>query len=423
MDDPSVERARSYAAPTILRIKGRADPLLLTALLFYWCLLYLQSFLPPAAESTSTHWLTVLPIGAVASVGLTLSLMSGNYPKDKRLLASILVLSALAVLVASVVRDDAASVRSMALMALVLLWLGGVRHGISVSLLNLLFCVSVLVGAVWFGFGFSDYGLLPGQYLEGEDRGIQWRVSLFPHVPESSFFALIVFLANQRLQRGWTRIIACGASLYFVIFSGLRSAIVALLLAELYILWNARARPGSGGRAFQIAGMLVSFVAALLVAGAFAENVELPGGVLGNFLFRSDSMSGQDFALGATMYRAWLWMQHLELFASSPLIGIGTFDFGAVVSESLLSGVEESGSESFLTAWLARVGLCFLPFLVYLSMLCRRAAASASLFEGAMFLVLGVATLAYGSFLVPYNFMFIVLFVLLVSGKQSVAKV
>lgn len=421
MDDPSTGRKGSDGR-TILGLRGRVDPLLLTALLFYWCLLYLQSFLPSATDSSSTYWLTILPISAVASVGLALSMAKGDYPRDNRPLASILVLSALAVLAASLVHGDAASARTMALLVLVLLWLGSVRYGIPVSLLNVLFAASILFGALWFALGLSEYGLLPGQYLEGEDRGIQWRISLFPHVPESSFFALTVFLVNQRLQRGLTRLLVCGASLYFVIFSGLRSAVVALLLAEIYIFWNARARHSSGGRALLIAGMLVSFVAALLLAGTFAEDTELPGGTLGNFLFRSESMSGQDFALGATMYRAWLWMQHLELFASSPVIGIGTFDFGAVISEDLLSGVEQSGSESFLTAWLARVGLCFLPFLVYLSVLCRRAAASSSLLEGCIFLVLGVAALAYGSFLVPYNFMFIVLFASLLSEKRSFTR-
>ena len=95
---------------------------------------------------------------------------------------------------------------ALGLLVLTLLWLVRVRPGLSLHVLNGFFWSSVAAGGLWFILDLSEYGLLPGQYAQGADRGIEWRVSLFPYVPESGFFALIVFLANQLHRRGRARI-------------------------------------------------------------------------------------------------------------------------------------------------------------------------------------------------------------------------
>lgn len=384
-------------------------------LLYYWACLYLQVLLPPPDESAWTYALLVTPIALAASIGLLATLTSGQYPTASNALAAPLLLLIAVATVVSVGRGDLASIRSTGLMVLTLLWLGGTRSWLRLATLNIYFLASIVVGGIWFLLGLSDYGLLPGQYADGADRGIEWRVSLFPFVPESGFLALVVLLVNQVHGRGWSRICICALALYFVVFSGMRSALIALLLCEIYVALNSK-RCGTRARKAQLVILIVTFVGAIVASYAAPLMPILPGGVIGNYLFRTETFGDSDVSLSQSVYRAWLWLQHLDLFLSSPLTGIGTFEFSSVVKESLIEGKDDSGSESFITSWLARLGLCFGPFLVYLWVLVRRAAAAADNLKGTIVLTFGVASLAYGSFIVPYNFMFIVLFCYLLHG-------
>lgn len=403
------------ASPNAARLVGsergkrNVQILLPLILLYYWACLYLQVLLPPPEESAWTYALLVTPIALAASIGLLANLARGRYSTASDALAAPLLLLIAVATVVSAGRGDLASIRSTGLMVLTLLWLGGTRPRLPLATLNIYFLASIVVGGIWFLLGLSDYGLLPGQYSEGADRGIEWRVSLFPFVPESGFLALVVLLANQVHGRGWSRICVCTLALYFVVFSGMRSALVALLLCEIYVALNGK-RCSTKARTAQLVFLIVTFAGAIVASYAAPFLPTLPGGVIGNYLFRTETFGDSDAALSQTVYRAWLWLQHLELFLSSPLTGIGTFEFSSVVKESLIEGKDDSGSESFITSWLARLGLCFVPFLVYLWLLVRRAAVAVDNLKGTIVLTFGVASLAYGSFIVPYNFMFIILF-------------
>lgn len=391
-------------------------PMYGTVLLYYWLYLYLRVIMPPPEESALSYALTVFPVALAAASGALFALARGARPLADRTTIALVAFIVIATLV-SVARGDWASVRSAGLITLTLIWLATPRSELTVTVLNRFFVSSIVAGGLWYLLGLSEYGLLPGQYAEGADRGIEWRVSLFPFVAESGFFALIVFLANQTRRRGWTRLLLCAASLYFLLLSGMRSAVLALILCEMYIYVNARRR--STFRATQLLLLLAVFVGMIAFSSLTLVLPSFSEGVVGNYLFRTDSLGDSETAVNQTVYRGWLWLQHFGLFLSSPWSGVGTFDFSSTVSEILFEGQDEKGSESFITGWLARLGLCFLPFIVYFGLLCRRAAASPGLLEGALFLVLGVAAFAYGSFLVPYNFIFLVLFRLLLQGARG----
>jgi len=395
---------------------GRA--LLLTTLAYYWLYLYLRVLLPPPDEAAGSYLVVVVPVAMAVCAGV---LLHWADPRPQWRTPQILLLAFIGVAaLVSLTRGDDATLRSAGLLALAALWLGGNATGaLSVRTLNVFFVLSIVFGGLWFLLGLSDYGLLPGQYTEGADRSIEWRVSLFPFVPESGFFALVVLLANQLHRRGAMRMVTCGLAAYFVVFSGMRSALLALLLAEVYLWWFSRGRHSLGVRRTQLISLLTMFVMLVVLSSLTAIAPVLPEGTLGNYLFRTESFEDSEAALSQSVYRGWLWAQHLQMFASAPLAGLGSFDFHVVVTESLIEGKEDTGSEAFITGWLARLGLCFAPFLVYLWWLCGRAGGAPSALPGAVFLVLGVAALAYGSFLVPYNFMFIVLFALLASRPAA----
>ncbi|MBS0366252.1 MAG: hypothetical protein JSR67_10570 [Proteobacteria bacterium] len=388
-------------------------PVFVAVLLYYWAYLYVRVLLPAPEDSALAYGFTAIPVAAVAA-GAVLLGIAGSLANRLTLLLWVFVLVAVAV---SAPRNDLATVRSAGLLGITLIWLSSTRSDVSVRLLNGFFAASIVAGSLWYLFGLSDYGLLPGQNVTGVDTGLAWRVSLFPFVPESAFLSLIVFLANQLQSRGLSRLIWCSLSLYFLVFGGVRSALLALILCEAYVLLNAHTF-SARRRGLCLFLLLVVFVIAIAAITLVTLLPALREGALGNYLFRTETVGESDEGLEKTVYRPWLWLQHFDLFMSSPLTGIGTFELSSVMTSNTTAGSGDTGAEAFITGWLARLGLCFLPFILYLVLLGRRAAKSLDLVPGSLFLILGVACLAYGSFLVPYNFIFLILFRLLLQRRS-----
>jgi len=295
---------------------------------------------------------------------------------------------------------------------------------VSLRTINLLFGLSIVAGALFHAAGLSEYGILPGQYAEGADRGITWRVSLFPYVPESGFFALVVLLCNQLCGRGFSRWSFSAVAAYFLVFSGMRSALICLLLCVGLLMIDRQLRTRFGQdrslwRGFAAVMATAMFVTMMLSSAVLQLLPQLAQGPIGSYLFRADSANVDVESIQQSVYRGWLWLQHLQVFLSSPWIGVGSYEFVSIVDNSMMAGESDTGTESFLTLWLSRVGLCFLPFLVFLWTVGRRASVPSQPLGWLTFVILCVALLAYGSFLVPYNFMFILLFALLAAPAAS----
>jgi len=394
-------------------------PLLQALLLYYWAWLYLRVFLGDVTASTAGYIVTVLPVAAAACVGLVqvtaVSLRQPGMPS----LVPLLLFAAAAGLV-GLGTGDFSTILSAGLLALTLVWIAQSPTWLPLKLVNGLFLASVAMGAAFYFAGFSDYGVIPGQHLVGLDRGIAWRVSLFPFVPESGFFALVVFLANQLFGSGRSRIFYMVLAGYFLVFSGVRSALIGLLLCEAYVLVARQADASAALRTTVLWGLIAGFL--LFVSGATILLL-IPGiaeGPIGSYLFREAAANLTEGAVTQSTYRGWLWGRHLDLFLSAPLTGIGTYEF-ADLNPSTAAFRIGTGSESFLTSWLARAGLCFLPFVYWLVRLGDRSAARPTPFEGCIFVTLWVAALAYGSFIVPYNFIFLLLFGLLLRERAAEA--
>jgi hypothetical protein len=171
------------------------------------------------------------------------------------------------------------------------------------------------------------------------------------------------------------------------------------------------------------AGAMGAFVTIVLSSAVLQLLPQIAQSPIGSYLFRAGAGDIDATSIEQSVYRGWLWMQHLAVFLSSPWIGVGSYDFLAVTGGSLTAGEGDTGSESFLTLWLSRIGLCLVPFLIFLWGAGRRAASVPQPLGWLVFIILGVALLAYGSFLVPYNFMFIVLYVLLVAPLSMARSV
>jgi hypothetical protein len=409
LDPPAVARSRARLA---VRVSVAA------LLVYYWAHLYLRALLPDSLESRATYWLLVGPVAVVASLSLARHALGGGRRYGLLGVGPLVLFTALAA-VASLPRADSATLLSAGLFVIALMWLCAAPTRLPLGLVNGLFLASVATGIVFHLAGWSDYGWWPGQYVDGLDSGLGFRVSLFPLVPESAFFALVVVLCNQVAGRGTARWFWVAAGLYYLVFSGLRTALIAFVLCEAYLWATANHRRLSP---WQRVALLVLALAVFIVVVAGSDVVLLVPGLaespLGSYLLRSaaDDLSAE--SLAQSVYRSWLWAQHLSIFASSPLTGIGTYEFMSVATEALIEDHDGTGSESFVTAWLSRVGLCFVPALVFFGRLFRRAAGAPDALEATLCIVLGVAAFGYGSFIVPYNFLFLLVLALLLARPR-----
>jgi hypothetical protein len=259
--------------------------------------------------------------------------------------------------------------------------------------------------------GLSEFSLLPGQTAFLAAEGFDWRISLFPLIPESAFFALVVILWNQLCGKGKARFAFIGLGLYILVFSGLRSALIAFLMAEacvaaLHVRFFRRAWLPEG----LFVCMIATFVLIVSAPHILATLTPIESESLNRYIFRADQVwqSEQEATKGA--YRGWLWAKHLEIMLENPVLGVGTFDIldHIDVGDPVASGTD-TGWESFITAWLARAGLSglLIPLVVLIAI--RNAVRTGNLLGYCLGIVVTVTMLAYGSFLITYNFLYLLL--------------
>jgi hypothetical protein len=310
----------------------------------------------------------------------------------------------------SLVRADLPTITSTVLMTLVLTIIAGERLSPSFALLNRIFLASIPISLATYLAGTNIYGIVPGL---GLDDTLWWRISLFPVVPESAFFSALILCINLLDRRLPMRRTCIVLSIYFLIFSGLRSALIGTALALAYHAavqrgWLRRPR----AKMLWLGGTALLFVASLLMSQLLAFAPSIGNEFLNVYLFRSEGGLESSDDVTRTVYRTWLWSEHFRIAAENPIFGIGTHDFAELADAPGDLGVG-TGSESFLTGLYARVGLPTLLFLAFFVTMLWRQVRRGNELPCLIALLLFVAMLAYGSFLVPYNFVFLAMIGLL----------
>ena len=377
-------------------------------LVWYWLLLYFQSHNATVERFSVLYFALILPVAAFVVLNLHHAI-SWRYER----LMSPLVLYIVLTAVISVVRGDLATAYNTALFSLPIILIFRQRLQLSLEMLNGLFLLSIAGAIITYWAGLSEFGFLPGQSEMGADRGLEWRVSLFPVVPESAFFALLVLFANWIHGRGRGRVWLCIGAGYFVALSGNRTSMIAAIMMATVVLFSRWVT--FRNRRFYKTLFIVLAVAFVLVVSMDAVLLAFAwdNPYLASYLFRTDQQAISAEELAKTVYRSWLWQQHLQIYAESPLIGVGTFFLPDLLTETLIERYIDTGSESFLTGLLARIGLLILPLAVFFVRLCRRAMEHEDRLAFCLCLALFIFSLGYGSFLVPYNFMFLAAFALM----------
>jgi hypothetical protein len=376
-------------------------------LVYYWFLLFVGGRQGEVVERFSLWYFSlVIPINLFIAFNLQYVI----FAKYKSWSLGLLWYWMLVVIV-SAARGDIPTIYNTSLFVFSIIIIINSDAKVSVRLVNLLLLLSIAGSVITYLIGSNVYGFIPGQAVTSREEGLGWRVSLFPNVPESAFFSLVIFLINLVCNRGRFRRFFLALSLYFLVLSAVRTAIVALIFIAGFLLATkiVELKPRPFYKLLFV-GIMLSFILLINIDLLIAVSVDLSNPVLNALLFRSEAglQSSEEFS--KVVYRGWLWRQHLSLFLDHPLFGVGTFKLGDFVYESILGDHEDIGSESFLTSWIARVGLLIVPLLVFFKNLCGRAMETGNKYLYSICIALFIFSLGYGTFLIPYNCLFLLTF-------------
>lgn len=387
------------------------SPRLFAALLFYyWLVQYVQATGYKGERGDFVYYLLIIPI-ALFSIFSFFRILSSRRPFN-RPAGLILAFEAIVVSVA-LVRGDFQTIFSLGLLCTTIVVVFMVGSSPSPKLLNALFLVSIPAIIVARAVGISDYSIIPTHA-----DAVWWRVAIFPQVATSAFFSGLIFLINIHYRQLPLGKLCLILSLYCLILSGLRSAVIATAFSFIFLMLRRRSMLGSQvSKTFYLATTMAIFIVVLLLPGILLT-LSASGSPLNFFLFRSRDVVDES-ALVQTIFRTLLWQEHFRIAQDHWLFGVGTFDF-TILSEKL--GKLSSGSESFLTGMYARVGVSVLLFITGMLSAIRSGFKQDHDISMVAGIVLFVAMLAYGGFIAAYDFTFLTLMGLLAGGLKPAAR-
>jgi len=392
----------------------RIDPLFSLVLIYYWLVQFIGPTNPFGLADGQLYILFIGPM-ALYAIFMLLQMLLNRRPLDREVWVLVALLAIVSM--ASVLRTDRETIQTIGMMCLVIAGVFQQRVTISASLVNLLFLASIPIGFLFYLRGWSPYSVLPS-FASITD--LSWRVSVFPAIASGAFFALIVLFTNLFYRNALGRAFCLPLAAYFLLFSGLRTAIFAALLAGIYLIARRFGWMSSNFGRVAFFTLVVAFFSLSIFSSE--QLAQLP--ILGNDFIRSlivrDSAGFEATALGDQVFsaaiRGWMIEQHWNLIAENPLFGVGTFDF-----QQLNTGYEffdkfSGGTEAYLTGLIARIGLPAL--LLLFAIFARRWPVIDGREDLArtVKLVLFLAMITYGSFIVPYDFIFLLMLIAVGNG-------
>jgi hypothetical protein len=319
-------------------------------LTYYWALQFALRSGESPERGGALYALSIIPVAAYAVLVFVRLVVSG--PLNRH--ALLVIAYGAIVCTIALSRGDFSTIASVGLYSVAVTVILGRQLPVSVSLLNVLLLSSIVVNALMHAMGRSIYAVIPGFTGGGE---LPWRVSLFPSVATSAFFSLVVVLANLLRSDGVGRRLCIILGAYFLVLSGIRSALSAAGLAMGYLLLVRVGFLKSGRSRFAyVVVSLVVFVASLFAAQVVLVASEVGGAAIGEYLLRTGDGFSSESDVARAIYRTYIWSEHLRIAGDHPLTGAGTFEFTALSTYDPVFGDSSSGSESFLTGLYARGG-------------------------------------------------------------------
>lgn len=259
-------------------------------------------------------------------------------------------------------------------------------------------------------------GIIPG--ATDKEYGI-WRVSFFPNIANTGFLSLFVFMVCTKDKETFLKNkFVVFLSLYFLICSFVRSAIISLVV---YLALNFLFTYLKNKKALFLCSTLTALTLNILTGYAVKILQSLQSMPLINrFLLRGeDSLTSHDIYV--QMYRPWVWKNQWSIFVNSPYwMGEGLYNFNDYISSSL-RGVdfEETDSVSLLLGLLASYGLPALLFYYYLLKKNYNNAMNLDTWACAIFPIIIFICMQWGSIFHPACFTFVIFFLVLLRGEKA----
>jgi O-antigen ligase len=380
---------------------------------YYWLMLYIPSTSNNVEKYSIWYFIIILP-----TYGFIL-LNSINILRIKQSIQSTyLVVFLLLVLLISIIRLDIATAYNVLLMSLVLIGMFNSKIKVSPPFLFIIFYISIFLGWVTYLLGTNYYNIFPNLSNIGSLLNMNastWRISLFPSAPSSAFFSLIVFFINYYYRKpGVFKKITFALSLYFVVLGGSRTGIIILIFWGIFMLITKFISFNKANfyKFFNPIALVVFVLIINLSTVIFYFSTFFKNDFMNELLFRSKGQVQDESTIIEKNSRQIIWQSHLTLFSQSPIIGKGTYNFYELFPNIDIVGRSDkiNVSESFLTDWLARIGLMIIPFLLFLLSLQSKAITNRSKAQYSIAMALFITLLTYGSFMTPYSFMFYLFF-------------
>jgi hypothetical protein len=309
---------------------------------------------------------------------------------------------------------DPRTVLQLILLVWMLIWLASNAGRLNARWLTRIYLTMVVVGCcVYLLTDLNKWGPLPGQTVD--EYGI-WRVSFFPNIAYTAILSLaVVMVLTHNRALAVRHPVVLGIALYFVVFSFVRTALIALMLYAALRWWfQVRSSPRQM--------FWTALIVAIGINVAIASSVffllflqEYP--IVSRLLLRGETgLSSEE--LYQQLYRPWLWQQQWELFRTSPaLMGLGTYEFIEISTDTLIEGHSDSDSVSMPTRLVVTYGL---PGLLFMALLISRLRASANAHDDwacACFPAVFLLMMHWGSAFHPSDPIFAIFLLMVLRGR------
>ena len=221
---------------------------------------------------------------------------------------------------------------------------------------------------------------------------------------------MAILLANLSMKgqkyRGFFLVIAS----YMLIFAGNRTAIFGAALGMFYLWLSSRSfmKEDKGRWLFFLLAISV-FVFTVFGSELLLQLPVANNSFVREVLLRDESLGASFDAggqVGTAAIRVWIIEQHLSIFGQNPLLGVGTFNFVEFTTGYGVIDDLTTGSEAFVTALFARIGL--VAVLLFVALLFTRHPGNQNL-ALCFRISLAAGMITYGSFVNVYDFVFILL--------------
>jgi len=361
--------------------------LILIIVVYYWCLLlFFGSEIP--------HTLYYIIPSLLFSIYILFLLLN----KDKiKKVSLVLLLFALSAILTGIYNKEIEIIASTVIFVAPFIFVNEFPFKLNTRILNIILLITVLLGGVIaYYIGVNNYGFLPGH---SGANGIDpwWRISIFPKSTPTStgFFALIIFIINyfeSKISPSLFKKFILILCVYLILFSGSRTVYLVFLSVITYNFIR-----------FELLKKILPFIIIIIPLVVLTSSAIL---TLSEIDFAKESVlrgrSFDDQKSLESLARFILWDNLISVYLNSPVFGVGDYD---LVEYFPLS---PSTSEMKWFSLLASNGVFILLFIIYLAKIYVKSVDKRQFKNIQLIILLIVGMAFYGSFYVPYNFIFFI---------------